>query len=593
MHSLAAKALTFAGACGVTPVNLGIFAVTLAFFWWYPGLFRRILRGAVSVSGIVERHPAAAVILVALVPLAGRLLLLPSHPIPVPRIHDEFSYLLAADTFAHGRVTNPSHPLAKFFETYHVLPFPTYMSKYPPAQGLILAAGQVLFGHPWWGVFLSIGLMVGSVCWMLQGWLPGRWAALGALAVGLEFGIGHAWMNSYWGGAPAAIGACLVLGAMARLKQFRPFPLHPVRYSLLFALGAAILLNSRPWEGMAIIVPAGVAILLWMFTQGKALRFERVRTVLVPATALLAMTACAMLYYNWRVTGSALSMPYTVVHKTYSVAPLFVWQSRTPDPQYRHAVMKRFYLESEPRYQAADTLATWRGWLALEPGRLRMAKDLLFGNFFLLLCLPMVFLYASAPLRLLVAILGIFMAALALESWNQIHYFGPVIGLAAALKMNSLRWLSTLQLPLRRIGIALATGVILCSSVDLMRDSVVFPTQDVFSHERARIQRELESKEGSHVVLVRYAGNHPPVQEWVYNRANIDASKVVWAREMSDRENRLLFDYFKGRKFWLLEPDAAAPHLKPLSAGVEKDSLGTVSRSNNPASIHEMRIQWP
>jgi len=299
-----------------------------------------------------------------------------------------------------------------------------------------------------------------------------------------------------------------------------------------------------------------------------------------------------MLYYNWRGTGNALSMPYTVVHKTYSVAPLFVWQTRTPDPQYRHAIMKRFYLESEPHYQAADTLVTWRGWLAIEPSRLRMAKDLLFGNFFLLLCVPMVF-YLSPPLRLLLAILGIFMVALALESWNQIHYFGPVIGLAAVLKMNSLRWLSTLQLHQRRIGVALATGVILCSSVSLIQDSLVFPARDAFSQERASIQRELESKEGSHVVLVRYADNHPPIQEWVYNRANIDASKVVWARQMSDIENRQLFDYFKGRKFWLLEPDGAPPHLKALSAGVEPDAVGTVSRSSEPAPIHETRIQWP
>ncbi len=159
--------------------------------------------------------------------------------------------------------------------------------------------------------------------------------------------------------------------------------------------------------------------------------------------------------------------------------------------------------------------------------------------------------------------------------------------------MDSLRWLSTLELRQRRIGIALAAGVVLCSSLGLIQDSLVFPARDAFSQERASIQRELESKEGSHVVLVRYAENHPPVQEWVYNRADIDASKVVWAREMSDRENQQLFDYFKGRSFWLLEPDAAPPHLKPLSAGVEQDAVGTVSRSNDPARVHETRIQWP
>ncbi len=231
------KALTLVEASGLTPLNLCILAAVLALFWWRPILFRRILGQCSYVSVLFDRHRTVTVLLIALVPIAARILLLPTHPIPAPRIPDEFSYLLASDTFSYGRVTNPAHPLWQFFETIHVLPFPTYMSKYPPAQGLLLAAGQVLFGHPWWGVVLSIGLMVGSVCWMLQGWLPGRWAALGALAVGLQFGIGHVWMNSYWGGAPAAIGACILLGALARLKQFRPFPAHPVRYSVLFALG--------------------------------------------------------------------------------------------------------------------------------------------------------------------------------------------------------------------------------------------------------------------------------------------------------------------------------------------------------------------
>ena len=75
---------------------------------------------------------------------------------------------------------------------------------------------------------------------------------------------------------------------------------------------------------------------------------------------------------------------------------------------------------------------------------------------------------------------------------------------------------------------------------------------------RIAINRQLARLPGKLLVFVRYSPRHELV-EWVHNAADIDAARVVWARDLGAGENETLRRYYPDRTAWLIEPDARPP----------------------------------
>jgi hypothetical protein len=601
LHARLAFAIAILVMLGMAP--RWRFALTPAVMSWYRRLARGRVRAPLLVGGIAFLGAA----------LIG---LLHTHQ---PWVGDEFSNLLASDTFAHGRLVNPTHPLWRFFESYHILLHPAYMSKYPPAQGFLMALGQVLAGDPRVGIWLSSGLSCAALCWALRAWVGACWAFAGGLLMAAQLGIAGYWAQSFWGGMGAALGGALVIGAVPRLRRrWRP------RDAAWLTVGAMILANSRPYEGFLVFLAAvgflGVALL-----RRRPSAWRMALRLLPPVLAVAVPCIIGMGYYNWRVSGNAAVLPHYFYARTYCFVPDFFFLPLRPPPAYSSSLTAQYFLQIEnvigiQRYQNMQTL--W-GFIASSGEKFRQFWGYFYGPllslpfllaawkdervwvkrlqsalavFFLLMtvfhlhnmsiaklpaaaffaaCILQIFLLfkvcRSAAARFALSGLCLIVAGILLEIWSALpHYLAPGAPLVFLLMIEALRGLDR---PPRRDGspgsrfLPVWTAAVVITLI-LQGASVVMKTPGPkatfdpdyiefgpMSEKRAAIEQQLKMQPGNHLVIVHYTPAHLLQMEWVYNEADIDHARVVWAHDRGPDDNRALLDYFKDRKVWVVSPD--------------------------------------
>jgi hypothetical protein len=485
-----------------------------------------------------------------------------------PSAPDEFSYLLAADTFAHGRLTNAAHPLWEHFESLHILQQPTYQSKYPPGQGLFLAAGQVLTGRPIIGVWLSMAGAAAAVCWMLLAWMPPRWAFFGALLPAFRFGALPLWddnwfaywATTFWGGAVAMLGAALLFGALPRLLRAAS-----VRDAALLGLGLIVLANTRPYEGLVAALPAGAVLLAWAWRRWPA----AVR-VAAAAGAVLLLGFAVMGYYNDRVTRDPLRMPYQVFAEQYEMVPLFIFGEPSERKVYNHAVFRAYY-----EGFVMEGYRQKRSGFGLTPEYLEIAPQFFWG---FALWLPAAFAFGSPSKHWAWFAAGVLILLIAASAVSSLadklrpHYIAPGAPLFVFLAVAGLRRLRAVRLRGRRIGRALSEAIVAVSLLSILAGlgfRAVFgaPYQDAkLVRDRPAITARLLAMEGKDLVIVSYSPQHNEHEEWVYNEADLNDAPIVWARDMGPENNRRLLEYYAGRKIWRLLPDEVTPRIEPYES---------------------------
>ena len=150
---------------------------------------------------------------------------------------------------------------------------------------------------------------------------------------------------------------------------------------------------------------------------------------------------------------------------------------------------------------------------------------------------------------------------------NAQHYIAAMMGLIYLRFLQALSRLGQWKPSGKPIGFAVAAFFLMLIPCQLgwqlfgLWKGGEYAPQMALS--RDRVIRTLEKQAGRHLVLVRYSADHDVHQEWVYNRADIDAQRIIWAREMGPEQDRPFVQYFPDRSVWMVEPDRSPPQLLP------------------------------
>ncbi|HLY15905.1 MAG TPA: hypothetical protein VKR61_01715 [Bryobacteraceae bacterium] len=518
--------------------------------------------GASKCAQKLAAHTGWSMLLLAILPVALRVAMVSQSPAPSPAGSDDFAHLLVADTLRHLRLANPAHPMHRFFETIFVLQEPSYSSIFPIGQGLALALGSAILGHPWAGVLLSVAVLCALCYWMLRAWTTPGWALVGGLLCVIQFGPLRYWMNTYWGGAVSAVAGCLVFGSLPRLRASAR-----VRDALLLGLGLGIQLLARPFEFLLLLA---AVILFFPPPLAGPRDWRKLARLTVAAVLMLLPAAGLALLQNKQVTGSWTTLPYMLSRYQYGVPAAFTIHPN-PAPHRELTANQRLDYEAQAAVHGPDTDSP-AAYLQRLGGRVRFYRFFFLAPLYLAV---LFFLPALREWRFAWVALTLLLLALGTNFYPYFypHYIAAATCLFVLISVVGLAQLSRIRTEAAQLIVLLCAvhfifwyGFHLFADRNAATTVLQYETWDFVNHGdpqgRIAVRDRLAQAPGKQLVFVRYWPQHT-FGEWVRNAADIDRAAVVWALDLGPTEDEVLRHYYPDRTAWLLEPDARPPKLEP------------------------------
>ena len=315
-------------------------------------------------------------------------------------------------------------------------------------------------------------------------------------------------------------------------------------------MGLSLHLLTRPYETLFLAIAVALAV--------------------VPAIGI-------MLAQNKQVTGSWTTLPEMASQYQYGVPGALTFQAPA-EPHRALTPQQALDYKMELSFRGGpETLATY-----LERLEYRVRYYRFFFYAPLYLALPF-FLFGIRDYRALWVALLALAAGINFFPVFQVHYIAAGTCLFVPMSVAGLERLSRLTVRGTPAGAqCAATLAMLCAAqfvfwygmhafdgAEASMAAREYETWDGINHanpeRRIFVNRELEQLPGKLLVFVRYYPPHIFQEEWVYNAADIDAARVVWARDLGAEENQDLPRYYPDRTALLLEPDFRPPRFSPYA----------------------------